>query len=255
MIKLKNKTIKTSLIVVSISLNVLFLGYGVNKAHWKYNQSKTKRLIELEMHNINLTHPQPDTVKYIIARNKVFEILPKDTNEVIMLGNSLTHHFEWNEIFKNVNIKNRGIMGDISKGVLQRLDNTLESKPKKIFIEVGINDLLAGFAIDSVFKNYVSIIQTIKLKSPKTRIYMQNILPTNWFIYDTHVPVINRICILNNQLKIYCNDNKITFIDLYSNFQKNNSLNPKYDCGDHLHLSGAGYLLWCSLIKNYIYEK
>jgi lysophospholipase L1-like esterase len=249
--RLNDKTIRF-LLIVSIVLNVLFFGYAVKKIFWKYHLKESKEQVELKMTDIS--NPQPDSVKFIIARDKVFEILPKDTNEVIMLGNSLTHHFEWNEVFKNVNIKNRGIMGDISKGVLQRLDNILDSKPKKIFIEIGINDLLQGFTVDNVFQNYIKIIQKISLKSPKTKIYMQNVLPTDWCIYNTYVPVIDRINILNKQLLDYCSSNNLTYIDLFSKFQYKNKLNPIYDCGDHLHLSGVGYLEWCKLIKDYIYE-
>ncbi len=230
--------------MVSVLSGICFLGYG------GYSQNNPASLVGLKKTDRN----PPDSVKYFIGRNEVFKNLPNDTDEVIMLGNSLTHNFEWHEIFKNVNIKNRGINSDITRGILQRLNEVVESKPKKIFIEIGVNDLLHGLTIDSVYDNYKLIIQTIKLKSPKTRIYIQSVLPNNWKIYNTDKPVINSVIILNDKLKDYCQNNGLIYIDLYSKFLFEQRLNPIYDCGDKLHLSGKGYLLWCSLIKEYIYD-
>lgn len=239
------------ILIVSILFNILFFGYSVKKIHWKYHQYKVKQELELKQYS----HiSQPDSVKYFISRNEVFTKLPNDTNEIIMLGNSLTHNFEWHEIFKDVNIKNRGINGDITKGLLQRLDEIVESRPQKIFIEIGINDLLQGYSLDSVFLNYQNIVKLIRQKSPNTKIYIQNVLPTSRNINKTERPVIDSVYKLNGKLKNFSSENELTYIDLFSIFNSNGKLNPKYDCGDNLHLSGSGYKEWCILIEDYIYE-
>jgi lysophospholipase L1-like esterase len=90
-------------------------------------------------------------------------------------------------------------------------------------------------------------LETIELKSPKTRIYIQSIPPC-------HLYANNKIIDLNQRLKDLCVKNSITYIDLYSNFVSGQILNPIYDIGDNIHLNGNGYLLWCSLIKDYINE-
>ncbi len=248
--RFREKKIKL-LLTISIVLNVLLLGYVVKRAIRIY--SNHKQAIELEK-KLKLDYIQPDTVTYVVGRNEVFTKLPNDSDEVVMLGNSLTQNFEWHEMFKNVNIKNRGIGGDITKGILQRINEVVESKPKKVFIEIGINDLLRGFPVDSVFYNYTNIIQTINLKSPKTRIYIQNLLPTNLLISNTNKPVIDSVNALNIKLKNFCSNHKITYIDLFSKFSSDGKLKTKYNCGDNLHLSGEGYSEWCRLIKTYIYE-
>lgn len=236
--KLNEKLIK-QLLIASVIFNVLCFGYGVKKIIKIYKQRKAR-------YEIGAT-AQPDKVTYYLGRNEVFEKLPNTENEIILVGNSLTHNFEWHEIFRDVNIINRGIGGDITKGVLQRLDEIVESKPLKIFIEIGINDIAKGFPIDTIYNNYVKIIQTIKLRSPETKVYIQSVLPTSeaWdkIIVD-----------FNQRIKDYGLQNSIPYIDLYSKFVSGKKLNPKYDCGDSVHLSGEGYLLWCSLIKPYVYE-
>jgi len=54
------------------------------------------------------------------------------------LGNSITDYCDWYELFGKLNIKNREIGGD---GVIDRLDEVTSSKPKQIFLMIGINDL------------------------------------------------------------------------------------------------------------------
>lgn len=217
------------LLAVSIFINILCLTFGIRVLLIRHEQSV-------------IFSTQPDSVTYFVGRNEVLSKLPSDSNEVIMLGTSLTQNFEWHEAFKGVNIKNRGINNDITKGVLNRLGDITKNKPAKIFIEIGINDLVRGFPIDSVFKNYKSIVQKIKSDSPSTTIYVQNVIPSK--------SAISSIVKFNELLRDYCQSNGLIYIDLYSHFVLNNALNPVYSCGDGIHLSGKGYLLWCSLIKD-----
>lgn len=186
---------------------------------------------------------------YFLGRNEVFEHLPNDSDEIIMLGNSLTHNFEWHEMFPNVKIKNRGINGDMTIGILNRLDEILESKPKKIFIEIGINDLMNNIPVMDVISNYEQIIFKIQYQSPGTKVYVQSILPCGLNIYNTNVPVSKSILACNNHLKSISDMSNSYYVDLYTSLVHENELKKIYDCGDHLHLSGAGYIKWCEIIK------
>ncbi|NJM15564.1 MAG: hypothetical protein HC896_09530 [Bacteroidales bacterium] len=108
----------------------------------KNNGYKAKHEPELKQ---SIPTKQPDSVSYYISRNEVFTKLPNDTNEIIMLGNSLTHNFEWHEVFTDINIKNRGINGDITKGIIQRLREVVESQPKKYLLRLGLMICFIGF--------------------------------------------------------------------------------------------------------------
>ena len=98
--------------------------------------------------------------------------------------------------------------------------------------------------IDTIFNNYDRIIEKIKLQSPSTSFYIQSILPTS--------NNVKNITKLNQMLQTYFISNNLTYIELYSKFVLNNTLNPIYDCGDGVHLSADGYLLWCDILKEYI---
>ena len=50
---------------------------------------------------------------YYYQRATLFEVLPVDSADIVMLGNSITNGGDWHEIFNLPNIKNRGIISDI----------------------------------------------------------------------------------------------------------------------------------------------
>ncbi|QKZ15828.1 hypothetical protein HU175_19850 [Spirosoma sp. KUDC1026] len=74
-------------------------------------------------------------------KRTLFESLPNTKKEIIFLGNSISDFGEWAELFDDPHVKNRGISGDLSFGVLARLGEVTASKPAKIFLLIGINDL------------------------------------------------------------------------------------------------------------------
>ena len=59
--------------------------------------------------------------KYYVRRATHFDDLPVYRRDIIMLGNSLTDGAEWNELFNNPHVKNRGIIGDIVQGLYERM--------------------------------------------------------------------------------------------------------------------------------------
>ena len=58
-------------------------------------------------------------------------------------GNSLTEQAgDWSKRLNIATVKNRGIAGDITYGVLQRLNEIWYYKPTAVFILIGINECL-----------------------------------------------------------------------------------------------------------------
>ena len=51
-----------------------------------------------------------------------FRDYPDSKKDIIFLGNSITAGVDWNELLQNTNVRNRGISGDITFGLLERLD-------------------------------------------------------------------------------------------------------------------------------------
>ena len=188
---------------------------------------------------------------YYLHKKEHFETLPDTENEIVFLGNSITDGAEWFELFDgNPNIKNRGIGGDDTDGVLARLDEVTSSNPKQIFIMIGTNDLAYGKTVEYVIENYQIIIDRIQTASPGTEIIMQAVLPVEDAIHYTRPNASIRT--INTQLKEISQLENIQYIDIHTTFSdENGKLNKKYSI-DGLHLNGAGYLLWKDILMNYI---
>jgi len=201
-----------------------------------------------------ISYFRPTTVSsYYTEKQTLFDKLPQSTNSIYFLGDSLTDGCEWNELLSNQKIKNRGISGDTTEGVFSRLNLITQSKPQKIFIMIGINDLLNNIETNKILDNYKKIITTIRADSPKTKIYIESILPLNFEIDKTKREINNQnISDFNNNLKNFADNSNIFYIDLYSAFlNSSGQLSEKYTL-DGIHLNGQGYLLWKNEISKYI---
>lgn len=227
--------LKKVVFILSVSLNLILVIYIAKKIFDNRNSG----------------------LSYYLDRNELFEALPTDSNSIVFIGTSLTQNFELAEFFQNLNLRNRGINGDVTEGVLARIDPILVTKPAKLFIEIGINDLGTGVQRDRVLENYKALIRRIQDSSPGTKIYVQSLFPTQLEggRYKTYCnkKVNEDIVFLNNELRKFTSLYKITFIDTYSGFLSDGQLNPVYSV-DGIHLNGAGYKLWAKILAPYISE-
>ena len=192
---------------------------------------------------------------FYYQRATLFAQLPVYPSDIIFLGNSITNGCEWSELFNNKHVKNRGISGDIVQGVYDRLEPILTGKPEKIFLLIGINDLAAGASPDSIVKGINKIAEQIKHESPRTKLYIQSLLPVNntFSTFKNHTSKGQEVIDTNKMLKVLCLKKHLTYIDLYDSFKEpgDDKMNPKYT-NDGLHLLGPGYLLWEKIEAPYI---
>ena len=190
--------------------------------------------------------------------NKVeqFKSYPNSAEDIIFLGNSITANTDWTELLGIRNLKNRGISGDITFGVLDRLDEVIEGKPSKVFILIGINDISRNIPDELILRNYKTMISRIKAGSPSTQIYFQTMLPTNntFDKFKNHYNKEEHIIGLNRALKELATKENITLIDLYAEFLDSDKRLDKRYTIDGLHLSVMGYAKWKEVLQkgNYL---
>lgn len=191
---------------------------------------------------------------YYARRATLFDLLPVYSSDIIMLGNSLTDGAEWNELFDNCHVKNRGIVGDIIPGFFERLEPILKGQPRKIFIMGGVNDISHGVSADSIVSAMTQVVTTIQARCPKTEIYVQSMLPFNndvrlWKLLKGREQVVVDG---NKGLESMCQRLGVTFINLYPLFVgENGKMKPEYT-NDGLHLLGGAYLIWRDALLPYI---
>lgn len=199
----------------------------------------------------------PDSLfsTYYHQRVTQFRLLPYSKNDIIFLGNSITDGVEWTELFHDVHVINRGISGDVTAGVLNRLGDIVNRKPAKVFLLIGINDLARGVLPDSVLKNIDKIVSLIHEYSPVTKVYVQSLFPVNpaKHKFPSHVNKSADIIYINRHLKENAESDDYTYIDVYDALKDGDGhLNLQYT-NDGLHLLGPGYMVWKHIVFPYVY--
>jgi lysophospholipase L1-like esterase len=194
---------------------------------------------------------------YYEQKTSLFRKLPKTKGSIIFLGNSLTDIAEWSELWQNPKVKNRGISTDNTFGVLARLEEMLEEQPSKIFLMIGINDIARGIPDSLIVNNYRRIIATVQRLSPKTKLYIQSLLPTNnsFVEYRGYQNKDNHIQAVNRELAALCTGTNPVFVDLYPHFLDGEGKLDRRFTNDGLHLTVEGYLLWKRLLITKGYMK
>lgn len=194
---------------------------------------------------------------YYHQKKSLFEKLPDSPEEIVFLGDSITEGGAWAELFGNPRMINRGISGDVTSGVIFRLNEVTRSHPDKIFLMIGINDLAGGKSVTHIVDNIQTIVKKVKNASPETEIYLQSLLPVNadFPYFPDHTSKAEDVLKVNVRLEKMAEMYKLIYIDLYSFFSnEEGKLKPEYT-NDGLHLTGPGYLLWKSRIETYLTEK
>ena len=191
---------------------------------------------------------------FYVQRASLFSKLTITPKDIVFIGNSITNGAEWNELFPRKRVKNRGISGDTSEGVYDRLDPVVKGKPAKIFNLIGINDISRDVKVEDIVLNMKRIVKEIQKKSPKTKIYIQSILPVNpdFGIFKGHEKP-QLIKEINQQYQNIAKEYNVNYINLYPHFLEEGTdrMNEKYT-NEGLHLLGEGYLLWSKIIKPYL---
>ena len=171
---------------------------------------------------------------------------PVVTGRIMFLGDSITEGGNWATLLGDTTVVNRGISGDITYGVLDRLDDVTRRRPSKLFILIGINDIGKDIPDNVIADNVRKIIRITRRQSPETEIYLQSLLPVNPTVqgfpqhYDKQQHVLNT----NHLLRIVAAATEVTFVDLFPAFLDDEyRLDPRLT-NDGLHLNRAGYQIW-----------
>lgn len=184
-----------------------------------------------------------------------FNSSPLNKGDIIFLGNSITAEGkDWSSRLGNSIIRNRGIGGDTTDGVLARLGEIIDSNPAAVFLLIGINDLYNNTiekpSVSYIANNIIDIAKKIKSSSSNTKVYIQTLLPISkqksfkyYDLYNQNIKKINKIIIENQQQGLY------TVIDLHSLFVDNKGQLINDLTYDGLHLNERGYVIWSNFIK------
>ena len=172
-----------------------------------------------------------------------FDELPIGGSDIVFLGDSITEGGSWEELFQGLPVRNRGIAGDVTTGVLARLDQITNGRPKKIFLLIGTNDLASQIEVAEIAGNVGRIVDSIRISSPGTQIYVQSVLPRSAG-YRRDIERLNQL--IESRIS-----GKADWINLYPLFLDGSDGSIRDDLSnDELHLLGKGYLVWRDAISS-----
>jgi len=178
-------------------------------------------------------------------------------NLSILAGDSISLWFPVDLLPEDRHWLNQGISGETSTGLLKRLDIFDNTKPKVIFVMIGINDLIRGESDEVILDNQRQIIRYLRKAHPRAQVVVQSILPhgaeaATWEGRDKLLAIPNsRIRQLNQQLQSIAAKRGAKYLDLYPLFaNQQGNLRPELST-DGLHLSPAGYLVWRTALQIY----
>ena len=207
----------------------------------------------------------PDTEPFALDYHKnrlaLFKAEEISRDKIVFAGCSITEFGRWNELLNDMSIINRGIAGDNSFGLLNRIDDIINLQPSMLFISIGINDIAKDIPVQATVGNILELVKKLKERSPKTKILVHSILPTNASNrlnkdeVKSHYNKNDKVVELNKILEQNSREKDFIFIDLYSSFSDTNgNLKLKFGNKDGLHLNAHGYKLWSDILKRNVLQ-
>ena len=245
--EMKNNLIIFITLLCSLSLIVLLSIYiGINNIN---NKAKIRLLKDKIEEQEKLTDK---TKKYIRELNK--------NENIVFLGDSITEIYPIREIYGDKMYINQGVSGYTTNDILDRMPEMVyKYNPTKVILLIGTNDISKEASEEKqkeIVQNIKKIHQDIKKNRPSAKLYIESLYPVNRnmdkkMVYHRTNEVIKQI---NERIKKYCEEEKITYINLYDDLtDKNGDFDENYTY-DGLHPSVLGYAKITKLLIPYVYE-
>ncbi len=178
----------------------------------------------------------------------------------LFLGDSITEQYDLDEHYKDLPVVNSGVSGNTTESILENMKKRVyDYNPSDIFLLIGINDLNAKkFDTNEIFSNITRIVEEIEKNRPHATIYIESIYPINRSDdKKIDLDMVGRrkneyVKEINEELKKYCKENKLVYIDLYDDLADEEG-NLKLDyTREGLHLNEEGYKVVTDKLMTYI---
>lgn len=192
---------------------------------------------------------QSSVLDPIYARDvSVFETWPLQSGDVVVVGDTLVAGGHWSEMFPDLPIKNRGIVGDSTAGILARLDQILVGPPSVVVLMAGTFDVIGHVPRRETAANMAQILARLRGDVPTTRVILTSVLPRK-------AEDIQSAQRLNRDYAALAEEYGVDFLDLTPDFATGAGiLNPRYS-NDGMHLNGAGYARWQNRLASLLHPE
>lgn len=164
---------------------------------------------------------------------------------VVFLGDSITQGWEsLAKDFPNLRVANRGISGDVTRGVRYRLkEDVLDLHPAAVVMLIGTNDLGLGGNPEEAAENIRALLEAFAKYDAKLPVIVCKVMPRS----GEYTQNVRRL----NQLVDEAMQGRPQFIrcDTYGLFADDQGAAKKEEFPDLLHPNGPGYAKWQAALQ------
>ena len=173
----------------------------------------------------------------------------RDRKSVVLLGDSITQGWgeDFSGWFPGMQIANRGISGDTSRGVLIRLkEDVLALAPQAVVLLIGTNDLEEKAEPETIAANMKLILAELARHDSKMPIVLCQVFPSS----SSKSRPADKIKQLNQLYAAEVKGNtQVTLIETWALFADPNGDAKPAEFPDLLHPNLAGYAKWAAALR------
>ena len=182
-------------------------------------------------------------------------IAPENTEapaeeSIVFFGDSITYLGDWESWFSGHKVTNLGVSGDRIADLIDRVDQVTAAKPTKLFVMVGVNDILTGYDPADIIAEHEKLLKELQDKLPGCEIYVESVLPA-----DRAYPNSDRILAYDSELSALAEKLGLEYIDLFPLYRDRSGFLMSQYTGDGLHLLRDAYEQWVEQIRPLIDNK
>ena len=172
----------------------------------------------------------------------------REQGAVVFFGDSITEG--WKTLardFDGMQVANRGISGDTTRGLLERLEgDVLALHPRAVSLLIGTNDLSLGAEPELVAENLRTIVSKLKASNPQLPVVVNKVMPRGAAtgLFPDKIRRLNALI-----ETAFANDPQVTLCDTWTLFDDGSGTCRKAEFPDMLHPNAEGYALWTKALK------
>lgn len=208
--------------------------------------------------------PQPRPDDWWVQRHQaVLERVKQGNVDLIMIGDSITHGWEgqemWAKYYAPRNAVNLGYSGDQTQQVLWRFDNgEIDGiSPKLAVIMIGTNNSNGDeYTAEQIADGIIAIIEKLQAKLPQTKVLLLGIFPRS----EKPCPQREKNAKASQLAAKYIADQtakgnkKLSYLDIGPKFLTADGTLPADIMPDFLHPNAKGYQIWAEAMEPKIVE-
>ena len=172
----------------------------------------------------------------------------QEQHAVVFLGDSITQGWgdNFRGDFKELNVANRGISGDTTRGMLIRLQqDVLDLEPSAVVMLMGTNDLEEKAQPATIAGNVGLIVKALEAYDPKMPIVLCLVFPSS----AAKKRPSEQIQKLNQLMEAdFKGNQQVTIVDTWTLFANQQGDAKKAEFPDLLHPNRVGYEKWLAAI-------